>query len=68
MVIEEVVVFTKSVELSQGVSNDDLLLAVEDQEFVVWSESRLVLASDSSVLSPEVGVSLNDLRLVLVEN
>lgn len=68
MVIEEVVVFTKSVELSQGVSNDDLLLAVEDQEFVVWSESRLVLASDSSILSPEVGVSLNDLRLVLVEN
>lgn len=47
MVIVEVVSLVELLEGSNGVTNDDLLGAVQDHELAVWSEARLVLLLDS---------------------
>lgn len=68
LVEEEVVVFSNLGESSDSVSNNNLLGTVQDHELAVSSESRLVLASDSSVSLPEFSVSLDNLRLILIED
>lgn len=47
LVIEVVVSLRESVEGLDGVSNNNLLRAVQNHELAVWSETRLILLLDS---------------------